>query len=457
MVYSLPCRLMFMLIAWDWNNMYSQVTGPLTAHENDQSWWPNGQRLAGVAEGRWPLSTRLYVYPYTDSWDVFSSSSPLSLRRHLGHQVHSIFWNSLVCPKKSVVTSRTSNILYIISDLAIQLPFSHSTTTRVHTPGASRLMHMERKMKKSFKCIADGKFVLRCSKTAAILTHHVPSAQSPTIVVVCRCNCGGVGIVIIPSHFLDHKLHILSLNDEGQGIVPDNPSYQLIVAMKSVTTLATLISVALAAIPRPRTIFNPPVLDPNSETVWIIGTRRNVTWCVQHYSVGCVMIDGILHSGTRQTHPNLLLVVLLLHLWKVAWFWQAVLEASVCPCYVRTRPHIRAKLLTIEQPLAKGFDPLNGFQEVTVPDVEPGNDYQIVRTWFDEMCCIKESFIPFVSVRWIWKLGSCILYHELVHPNLLSKARVRGLILSDVNSPEFHWEQSGRWRYDCSCEIRASQ
>ena len=213
-----------------------------------------------------------------------------------------------------MVTSRTSNILYIISDLAIQLPFSHSTTTRVHTPGASRLMHMERKMKKSFKCIADGKFVLRCSKTAAILTHRVPSARSPTIVVVCRCNCGGVGIVIIPSHFPDHKLHILSLNDEGQGIVPDNPSYQLIVAMKSVATLATLISVALAAIPRPRTIFNPPVLDPNSKTVWIIGTRRNVTWCVQHYSVGCVMIDGILHSGTRQTHPNLLLVVLLLHL-----------------------------------------------------------------------------------------------------------------------------------------------
>ena len=47
------------------------------------------------------------------------------------------------------------------------------------------------------------------------------------------------------------------------------------------TSLFVLMSFLALAMPMPllkRDVFVPPVLTPNSETVWVVGQRYNVTW-----------------------------------------------------------------------------------------------------------------------------------------------------------------------------------
>ncbi|KAK7048532.1 hypothetical protein R3P38DRAFT_3307383 [Favolaschia claudopus] len=107
--------------------------------------------------------------------------------------------------------------------------------------------------------------------------------------------------------------------------------------MLSTSTL-TLFFLALFALfvasspivtPAPRDVFSPPVLYPRNGTIWRVGQRHNVTW-------------GLL-----------------------------------------VKNHIMVDLGTLtffstESPLAQGFNILIARHEVTVPKVEPGDDYQIL-------------------------------------------------------------------------------
>ncbi|KAF5369104.1 hypothetical protein D9615_010419 [Tricholomella constricta] len=86
-----------------------------------------------------------------------------------------------------------------------------------------------------------------------------------------------------------------------------------------------------------RDVYVPPVLYPNHRTVWRAGSTHNVTW-----------------------------------------------DTSSPPAQITNKRGtiVLAKgdyLVGLESPLAKGFDILNGRQEVTIPtDTKPGNDYSIV-------------------------------------------------------------------------------
>ena len=60
------------------------------------------------------------------------------------------------------------------------------------------------------------------------------------------------------------------------------------------TALSALCHVVASPL-QAREVFNPPVLDPNTETMWVIGTTRNVTWCV-HLLVICPIMGVYLYQ-----------------------------------------------------------------------------------------------------------------------------------------------------------------
>ena len=84
-----------------------------------------------------------------------------------------------------------------------------------------------------------------------------------------------------------------------------------------------------------RDVFVPPVTSPTTGDQWSIGSQQNVTWDTS---------DAPESITNRQG--------------------QVVLAKS--------------GLLDVEHPLASGFDILQGWITVTVPDVTPGDDYTIV-------------------------------------------------------------------------------
>ncbi|KAI1790145.1 hypothetical protein LXA43DRAFT_522629 [Ganoderma leucocontextum] len=84
-----------------------------------------------------------------------------------------------------------------------------------------------------------------------------------------------------------------------------------------------------------RDVYVPPVTSPTTGTIWPIGTQQNVTWDTSNPPASITNKQG-----------------------------QVVLAKS--------------SLLDVENPLASGFDILQGWVTVTVPDVQPGDDYTIV-------------------------------------------------------------------------------
>ncbi|KAK7455093.1 hypothetical protein VKT23_004676 [Stygiomarasmius scandens] len=107
--------------------------------------------------------------------------------------------------------------------------------------------------------------------------------------------------------------------------------------LASTLALAASISGSLALVV-PRDVFVPRIISPNSSTVWVVGSRVNVTWDTSNapevitkgsavaLNKGDIPIDKFNHPGGF---------------------------------------------------LAEGFDLLDGFVEITVPEVESGDDYSI--------------------------------------------------------------------------------
>jgi hypothetical protein len=85
-----------------------------------------------------------------------------------------------------------------------------------------------------------------------------------------------------------------------------------------------------------RDVYVPPIIEPSASAVWTIGTTQVVTWDTTHPPQQISNKYGRIVLRSEETGR-----------------------------------------LDYEHPLADGFDILNGCQEVTVPNVNPGT-YQIV-------------------------------------------------------------------------------
>ncbi|KAJ6621846.1 hypothetical protein B0H10DRAFT_948754 [Mycena sp. CBHHK59/15] len=109
-------------------------------------------------------------------------------------------------------------------------------------------------------------------------------------------------------------------------------------AMLFFTLFALFSFVASAPTLQQRDVFSPPVLYPGNGTVWRVGECYNVTWDVSH--------------APQHITNNVGMVILV-------------------------KNH---RLLDLDKPLAQGFNILNAHHEIVVPDVVPGNDYQILGT-----------------------------------------------------------------------------
>ncbi|KAF9472238.1 hypothetical protein BDN70DRAFT_868583 [Pholiota conissans] len=84
-----------------------------------------------------------------------------------------------------------------------------------------------------------------------------------------------------------------------------------------------------------RDVFVPPVLLPNSHSVWKVGSKQTVTWDVR--------------DAPKQITNGQAQVIL-----------------------------VTNGKLDYEHPLAKGIDVLKGKAQITVPKVAPGKNYQIL-------------------------------------------------------------------------------
>jgi len=84
-----------------------------------------------------------------------------------------------------------------------------------------------------------------------------------------------------------------------------------------------------------RDVFVPPVLQPNHESVWKVGTTQTVTWDVRN-------------PPKQITNTNAMIVL------------------------------VTDGLLDMEHPLATGISVLRGTAQVVVPKVAPGKNYQIL-------------------------------------------------------------------------------
>ncbi|KAK0202478.1 hypothetical protein DFS33DRAFT_1384833 [Desarmillaria ectypa] len=94
------------------------------------------------------------------------------------------------------------------------------------------------------------------------------------------------------------------------------------------------LSVLSAPVSVPRDVYVPPVVLPGSGSVWAVGSTQTVTW------------DASKPPG-QITNPT----------------------GSI---------RLRKANKTLPLILAEGFSILDGKAQVTVPSVEPGNDYRIV-------------------------------------------------------------------------------
>ncbi|KAL5520799.1 hypothetical protein ACEPAF_2802 [Sanghuangporus sanghuang] len=113
----------------------------------------------------------------------------------------------------------------------------------------------------------------------------------------------------------------------------------LFAVLLALTTLLTF-GLAAPAANIARDIWSPKVLTPNEEVGWVIGTLANVTWDTSNP-------PAVISNGSRVQ-------------------------------LVKGGIPLASGPGSTSEPLAEDFDLLAGFVEVTVPDIEPGNDYQVV-------------------------------------------------------------------------------
>ncbi|KAI0673367.1 hypothetical protein C8Q78DRAFT_933550, partial [Trametes maxima] len=92
----------------------------------------------------------------------------------------------------------------------------------------------------------------------------------------------------------------------------------------------------------PRDVWNPPIVEPDSDTVWKVGSTFMVTWDVSTRPEHVTNWDGEVVLGYLQDGDS-------------------------------TDEH-----LDFEHPLARGFNLTQGKVEITVPNVVQSNDYIIV-------------------------------------------------------------------------------
>jgi hypothetical protein len=102
----------------------------------------------------------------------------------------------------------------------------------------------------------------------------------------------------------------------------------------AILALVSLVSGAPVDLSR-RDVFVPPVLLPNSQSIWKVGTEQTVKWDVSNPP-----------KQITNTEAKIILVT--------------------------------NGLLDLEHPLAQNIDILSGSTQVTVPSVTPGDDYQIL-------------------------------------------------------------------------------
>jgi hypothetical protein len=102
----------------------------------------------------------------------------------------------------------------------------------------------------------------------------------------------------------------------------------------AILALVSLVSGAPVDLSR-RDVFVPPVLLPNSQSIWKVGTEQTVKWDVSNPP-----------KQITNTEAKIILVT--------------------------------NGLLDLEHPLAQNIDILSGSTQVTVPSVTPGDEYQIL-------------------------------------------------------------------------------
>ncbi|KAF8192124.1 hypothetical protein BJ912DRAFT_849172 [Pholiota molesta] len=102
-----------------------------------------------------------------------------------------------------------------------------------------------------------------------------------------------------------------------------------------VFAILAFLSLVSAAPIEARDVFVPPVLTPNSHSVWKVGSKQTVTWDVKSPP-----------AQITNTEAQVILVT--------------------------------NGRLDFEHPLAKGIDVLTGKAHIVVPKVTPGKNYQIL-------------------------------------------------------------------------------
>ncbi|KAK0464408.1 uncharacterized protein EV420DRAFT_1637971 [Desarmillaria tabescens] len=100
-------------------------------------------------------------------------------------------------------------------------------------------------------------------------------------------------------------------------------------------TLFIVFNVVVSAPLAARDVYSPPVKYPGSGTTWKVGSRHNVTWDASNPPASITNPEGVIFLSTNGR-------------------------------------------LDVDHPLASGFDITSGRQEVQVPQVAPGTQYQIV-------------------------------------------------------------------------------
>ena len=121
-----------------------------------------------------------------------------------------------------------------------------------------------------------------------------------------------------------------------------------------VTLLSSL--VIEAAPLNERDIFDPPILDPHTGTVWTIGQQATVVWDTSNPPK---LIAGRFDSLITLRKGGI---------------------ESPCEC---DQCSILEHIISTWAPviLASGFDILDGNRTITVPNVKPDDDYSIVCEW----------------------------------------------------------------------------
>jgi hypothetical protein len=129
--------------------------------------------------------------------------------------------------------------------------------------------------------------------------------------------------------------------------------------------------------------YSPPIQSPAVGDKWFIGQQRKIVWDTTRIPPEIWNTTGLILLGRRNTtdeNEHLDISAHLLH-----------------NPYCETGSEELLGLL--DHPLAKDFPIVQGKINVTVPNVEPSNDYIVVRAYHRELCDVSLIFTYCHSVR----------------------------------------------------------